>query len=56
MWGVVLDFKTVEVNWFPVTHVLANLITNTIRAWLAIDYNSPSWYGVAYLGGDLSCR
>ncbi len=25
-------------NWFPVTYLLANLITNSIQAWLTKDY------------------
>ncbi len=32
--------KVVEVNWFPVDHTLANLITNSIHTWLIKDYRS----------------
>ncbi len=28
----------VKVNWFPVTYILANLIINSIHAWLTKDY------------------
>ncbi len=31
---IVVALKVVEVNWFPVTYLLANLITNSIHAWL----------------------
>ncbi len=31
---VVVALKTVEVNWFHATHVLSNLIIDSIHAWL----------------------
>ncbi len=39
--AIVVALKVVEVNWFPVTYILANLITNSIHAWLTKDYRSP---------------
>ncbi len=29
--------KAVKVNWFPVMHIFANVITNSIYTWLAKD-------------------
>ncbi len=37
---LVLALKVVEVNWFPVTYLLANLITNSIEIWLTKDCRS----------------
>ncbi len=31
---VFVALEAVKVNWFPVTHLLANLITNSIHVWL----------------------
>ncbi len=36
----VVDLKAVEVNWFPFTYILVNLITNSIYAWLTKNYRS----------------
>ncbi len=35
-------------NWFPITYILDNLITNSIHAWLTKDYRS-SGMDVCYL-------
>ncbi len=35
-----IAFKAVEMNWFPFTYILDNLITNSIHAWLTKDYRS----------------
>ncbi len=35
---LVVALKPVEMNWFPVTYILTNLITNSIHAWLINDY------------------
>ncbi len=39
-WRLRVALKVVEVNWFPLTYILANLITNSIHAWLTKDYRS----------------
>ncbi len=46
-WKVVVALKVVEVNWFPIIYILANLITNSIHAWLTKD---SRWSGVRLLG------
>ncbi len=35
-------------NWFPFTHILDNLITNSIHAWLTKDYRSSGMYIVVH--------
>ncbi len=37
---LVIVLKAVEINWFPFTYILDNLITNSIHAWLTKDYRS----------------
>ncbi len=37
---LVIALKAVEMNWFPFTYILDNLITNSIHAWLTKDYRS----------------
>ncbi len=37
---LVIDLIAVEMNWFPFTYILDNLITNSIHAWLTKDYRS----------------
>ncbi len=37
-WRLVISLKVVKVNWFPIPYILANLITNSIHAWLTKDY------------------
>ncbi len=46
-WRVVLPLKAVEVNWFPVTHILANIITNINSCMVGQRlYRSPGmWIG-----------
>lgn len=33
-----INFKAVEVNWFPVTLEFANLMVDSIQTWLNKDY------------------
>ncbi len=43
---LVAALKALEMNWFPFTYILANLITNSIHAWLTKDYRSSCMYNV----------
>ncbi len=38
---VVVDPKAGGINWFHVTHLLANLIISSIHAWLDRNYRLP---------------
>ncbi len=40
-WKVMVALKAVQMNWFLVTHIRANLITNSSHAWLTKDYMLP---------------
>ncbi len=40
---LVLTLNAVGINWFPFTYILANLITNSIHAWLTRNYR---WSGM----------
>ncbi len=35
---LVIALKAVEMNWFPSTYILDNLITNSIHPWLTKEY------------------
>ncbi len=37
---LLVALKAVEMNWFPFTYILANLIRNSIHAWLTKGYRS----------------
>ncbi len=39
-----IALKAVEMNWFPFTYILDNLITNSIHAWLTKDYRSSGMF------------
>ncbi len=43
-WILIVALKVVEMKWYPVTYILANLITNSIHAWLTKDYRSSGMY------------
>ncbi len=45
---LVIALKAVEMNWFPSTYILDNLITNSIHAWLTKDYRSSGMHLVRY--------
>ncbi len=45
---IVVAFKVVEVNWFPVIYLYANLITNSIHAWLTKDYRSSGMQDICF--------
>ncbi len=47
-WRLVVVLKVVEENCFHVTYILANLITNSIHAWLTKDYRSSGMCFVTY--------
>ncbi len=36
--------NVIEVNWFPVTYMIANFITNSINAWLTKNYRSSGMF------------
>ncbi len=44
-----MALKAVEMNWFPFTYKLDNLITNSIHAWLTKDYRSSGVYVGYYI-------
>ncbi len=52
--SLVEALKAVEVNLFPFTYILANLITNSIHAWLIKDYRSSGML-LAYLFVESIC-
>ncbi len=43
-WSLVVPLKAIEVNWSPFTYILANLITNSIYAWLTKDFRSSGMF------------
>ncbi len=53
---LIIALKAVEMNWFPFTYILDNLIRNSIHAWLTKDYRSSvmilviqivTWYSIS---------
>ncbi len=44
-----MPLKAVEMNWFPFTYILDNLITNSIHGWLTKDYRSSGMLPVIFV-------